>query len=95
MDKVDCKDCLSFDVCQYKDLLLENDFDLQINHPFLKIICTKFIPKKSKLSKDRQEIIRQWRVSNPNGKKIDCEKETGISRPTILKYWDGDEKGEE
>ena len=30
-------------------------------------------------------------MKNPNGKKIDCEKETGISRPTVLKWWNDDE----
>lgn len=35
----------------------------------------------------KKEIIKKWREDNPNGKKIDCQKETGISRPTVLKWW--------
>lgn len=36
----------------------------------------------------KQELVRQWRVKNPHGKKIECERELGISRPTVLKWWD-------
>lgn len=35
----------------------------------------------------KAEIIKQWRLNNPNGKKIDCHRETGITRPTINKWW--------
>ena len=36
----------------------------------------------------KAEIIKKWREKNPEGRKIDCQKETGISKPTILKWWD-------
>lgn len=36
----------------------------------------------------KREIVKRWREANPNGRKIDCERETGISRPTVLKWWD-------
>ena len=36
----------------------------------------------------KREQVQAWRKANPNGRKIDCERETGISRPTILKWWD-------
>lgn len=39
-------------------------------------------PKKS-------EIVEEWRKAHPDGKKIDCERETGLSRHTVLKWWDG------
>lgn len=35
----------------------------------------------------KRELVQEWRKQNPNGKKIDCERETGISRPTVLKWW--------
>lgn len=35
----------------------------------------------------KKELVQEWRKQNPNGKKIDCERETGLSRPTILKWW--------
>ena len=36
---------------------------------------------------DKKEIIKKWREKNPKGKKIDCIRETGISKPTVLKWW--------
>ena len=35
----------------------------------------------------KEEQIRTWRLANPNGKKIDCHRATGITRPTIDKWW--------
>lgn len=35
----------------------------------------------------KQEIIKQWRADHPKGKKIDCIRDTGISKPTVLKWW--------
>lgn len=37
---------------------------------------------------DKKSIVKKWREENPNGKKIDCERETGLSRHTVLKWWD-------
>lgn len=37
--------------------------------------------------KSKKNIVEEWRKNNPNGKKIDCERETGLSRPTVLKWW--------
>lgn len=36
----------------------------------------------------KQEIIQKWRAEHPDGKKIACHKETGLSRTTIDKWWD-------
>ena len=36
---------------------------------------------------EKKDIVRAWREANPNGKKIDCERETGLSRHTVLKWW--------
>lgn len=35
----------------------------------------------------KADIVCNWRKANPNGKKIDCERETGLSRHTVLKWW--------
>lgn len=35
----------------------------------------------------KQEIVEEWRKNNQNGKKIDCHRETGLSRMTIDKWW--------
>ena len=37
---------------------------------------------------DKEKIVEEWRNAHPDGKKIDCERETGLSRPTVLKWWD-------
>lgn len=43
---------------------------------------------RPKGSGTKQAIIQAWRKNNPGGKKIDCHRETGLSRPTIDKWWD-------
>lgn len=37
----------------------------------------------------KKEIVAAWREKNPSGRKIDCERETGLSRHTVLKWWNG------
>ena len=36
----------------------------------------------------KKEIVQEWRKEHPDGKKIDCERDTGLSRHTVLKWWD-------
>ena len=36
-----------------------------------------------------EKIISEWKKSHPDGKKADCIKETGLSKPTVYKWWDG------
>lgn len=38
---------------------------------------------------DKALIVKQWREAHPEGKKMDCERDTGLSRHTILKWWNG------
>ena len=38
-------------------------------------------------SPNKANIVRLWRKNNPEGKKIECERETGLSRHTVLKWW--------
>ena len=45
------------------------------------------IDGRPKGSGTKAEQIKAWRLANPNGKKIDCHRETGITRPTIDKWW--------
>lgn len=35
-----------------------------------------------------QEKVQSWKKEHPDGKKIDCERETGLSRHTVLKWWE-------
>ncbi len=36
----------------------------------------------------KQNVVWKWRAAHPDGRKIDCEKETRLSRHTVLKWWD-------
>lgn len=36
----------------------------------------------------KKDIVRCWRLEHLDGRKIDCQQDTGLSRPTILKWWD-------
>lgn len=38
-------------------------------------------------SGEKKELVLEWRRNNPTGKKIECHRETGLSRPTIDKWW--------
>ncbi len=42
---------------------------------------------RPKGSGTKKEIVEKWQAAHPGGKKIDCEKETGLSRHTVLKWW--------
>ena len=37
--------------------------------------------------KSKEGIVREWQQQHPDGKKIDCYRETGLSRVTINKWW--------
>ena len=36
---------------------------------------------------EKSKIVEEWKQQHPDGKKIDCERETGLSRHTVLKWW--------
>lgn len=36
---------------------------------------------------DKQKIVEEWRDQNPNGSKRQCKDETGLTYPTIRKWW--------
>lgn len=48
--------------------------------------------KDGRPSKDK--IVQKWRKDNPTGKKIDCHRDTGLSRPTIDKWWNSTNRTE-
>lgn len=35
----------------------------------------------------KETIIVQWQLENPNGTKAQCIRETGLSKPTVYKWW--------
>ena len=38
--------------------------------------------------KPKKDIVEQWRSENPDGRKADCHRDTGIDPKTIRKWWD-------
>lgn len=34
-----------------------------------------------------QDKVNQWQREHPNGKKADCIRDTGLSKPTVYKWW--------
>lgn len=40
--------------------------------------------------KSKMEIVREWRLSHPEGKKADCIRDTGLSKPTVYRWWEGE-----
>ena len=42
---------------------------------------------RPKGSGTKQQQVQAWRAAHPTGKKIECERETGLSRHTVLKWW--------
>lgn len=36
---------------------------------------------------DVSKIVEDWRKANPDGKKADCIRATGLSKPTVYKWW--------
>lgn len=41
--------------------------------------------KKGRASK--AHVVKEWRKSNPKGTKAACIRDTGLSKPTVYKYW--------
>lgn len=37
---------------------------------------------------EKLKIVQEWQRSNPEGKKADCIRDTGLSKPTVLKWWE-------
>ena len=37
--------------------------------------------------KPKKQIVEDWQALHPSGRKADCIKETGLSKPTVYKWW--------
>lgn len=37
--------------------------------------------------KSKAVVVQEWQSSHPNGRKVDCIKDTGLSKPTVYKHW--------
>ena len=36
----------------------------------------------------KEQVVKEWRLFNPKGKKAECIRDTGLSKPTVYKWWD-------
>ena len=36
---------------------------------------------------EKSKIVEEWRKSHPDGKKADCIRDTGLSKPTVYRWW--------
>ena len=43
---------------------------------------------RPKGSGEKSKIVQDWRKAHPAGKKIDCQRDTGLDPKTIRKWWD-------
>ena len=34
-----------------------------------------------------EDTVKQWRINNPEGRKVDCIRDTGLSKKTVYKWW--------
>lgn len=37
--------------------------------------------------KSKKDMVEEWQKDNPHGRKVDCIRETGLSKPTVYKWW--------
>ena len=37
---------------------------------------------------DKADIVKQWRLEHPEGRKVDCIRDTGLDKKTVYKWWD-------
>jgi len=47
----------------------------------------KALQGRPKGSGTKEDIILEWQQAHPGGSKAECIKETGVSKPTVYKYW--------
>lgn len=38
-----------------------------------------------------EQTVLEWRQQHPDGRKVDCIRETGLSKPTVYRWWDSGE----
>ena len=36
---------------------------------------------------DKAKVVEEWQKSHPDGKKADCIRDTGLSKPTVYRWW--------
>lgn len=42
---------------------------------------------RPKGSSKQRLIVEEWQQKHPDGRKADCIRETGLSKPTVYRWW--------
>ena len=63
-------------------------FNLQLSNSREKGIENWFENSPHSGRNPKANIVQQWRLENPEGRKIECHRDTGLSRVTIDKWWE-------
>ena len=50
---------------------------------------------RPKGSSQQKKLVEEWRTAHPDGKKADCIRDTGLSKPTVYKWWEQSDKAGE
>lgn len=53
----------------------------------MKVIGEQVDEGRPKGSGTAEQIVRQWQQLHPDGRKVDCIRDTGLSKPTVYKWW--------
>ena len=46
---------------------------------------------RPKGSSQQKKLVEEWRIAHPEGRRADCIRETGLSKPTVYKWWQTEE----
>ena len=38
--------------------------------------------------KPKADIVKEWRLAHPEGRKADCIRDTGLDKKTVYKWWE-------
>ncbi len=91
-----CGDRCSYPMCKRTtDISYAKDPNLKFTLNYADNKDMVFIQEDEKISNTSKkvdgpskEIVREWRKLNPLGRKMQCHKDTKLSRPTVDRYWD-------
>ena len=91
--QIDCIKLYNLEIDE-RDIFIDSksgkDFSRE-NYLLLKQICRPsdviYVKSLDRFGRNYKEIVEEWRDQNPNGSKRQCKDETGLTYPTIRKWW--------
>ena len=67
---------------------LQDRYKMNSKQAFLKYVREHLdIINKDGRPITKDKVVIAWRQQHPSGNKADCIRDTGLSRPTVAKYW--------